>query len=64
MGAGDVIVGPKRRANPNRYRFLANVKMREARHEGTSVKFIHAFFEQPDGNHPPVHIDPLFTFYC
>ncbi len=56
MCAGDVIVGVQRFADPHGDGFLTYIKVREARHQRASVQIVHLFFEQPDHQHAPVHV--------
>src|ERR1700694_2499392 len=55
VGAGDVVVRLQRLANAQRYRFLALVKVRQARHQSAEVKIVGALLEFPDAYHLPVH---------
>src|ERR1700694_4708919 len=55
VGAGDVVVRLQRLANAHRYRFLALVKVRQARHQSAEVKVVGALLEFPDAHHLPVH---------
>src|SRR5713226_1629879 len=57
--ARNVIVRPQRFANSHRHCFLANVKVRQPRHQRPRIKFIHLLFKLPDHHHPPVHPHPV-----
>ena len=56
MRARDVVVWLQRFAHADRYGFLSDIKMREARHHGTRVEIVHPLFEQADGDHLPIHV--------
>src|SRR6266852_7789713 len=65
--AGNVVLPGQRFANAHRNRFLADVQMREARHQRARVQFIHLLFEQADAHHLPVQPQPelrLHPCFC
>src|SRR5688572_13422655 len=57
--AGDVVVRAKRLADADGNRFLADVEVRQARHQRARIEIVDALLEQPDGNHLPVQADQL-----
>ena len=59
MRAGDVIVLAQRLANTDRHGFLADIEMRETRHDGARVKVIDLLFEQANGHHLAIGVQPL-----
>src|ERR1700686_1839475 len=61
--AGDVIGLLKSLTDPNRNRFLANVQVREPRHQRARIKFIHLLLKQPDAHHLPVQPDAKFPLH-
>src|SRR4029077_3906241 len=62
--AGDVVVRAQRFANTYGHRFLANVKMGQAGHQGPGVQIVHALLEQPDRQHLPVETQVLIHTRC
>ena len=55
MRAGDVIVRAQRFANAHGDRFLADIKVGEARHQGARVEIVDLLLEQADHHHAAVH---------
>ena len=53
--AGDVVVCAKRLADADRDRFLADIQMRETRHQGACVEVVDPLLEQADGDHLAIH---------
>src|SRR4029453_7003962 len=51
VGAGDVVVSPQRLAHADGNRFLTDVQVREARHQGSRVKIVNASLEQGVSHH-------------
>jgi len=57
--AGDVVVRAKSLADADGDRFLADIKVRETRHQGAGVEIVDPLFEQADGHHLAVHAQEL-----
>ena len=49
--AGDVVVRAKSLADADGDRFLADIKVRETRHQGAGVEIVDPLFEQADREH-------------
>ena len=58
--AGDVIFLPERVANAHGDGFFADIKMRQARHNGAGIQVVDLLFKQPDRHHPAIGPQPLF----
>ena len=59
VGAGDVVVGAQRLADADCDRLLADVEVRQARHEGARVQIVDPLLEEADGQHLTVHPQQL-----
>jgi len=59
MGARDVIGRLERLTDANGNRFFAYIKVGETGHQSASIEVIDLLFEEPDHDHPPVHVKPL-----
>src|SRR5262249_23922239 len=62
MRAGDVVILIEGFAYADGDRFLTYIKVSETGHEGPGVEVIHLLFEEPDHDHPPIHMKPLLGF--
>src|SRR3984893_7204012 len=68
MCARDVVRLLQCLANPHGNGFLADVQVRQSRHQRTRIQFVHLLFEQTDAQHLPVQPDsqlslrPCFCF--
>ena len=58
VGAGDVVIGAKGFARSDGDRFLADIEVGEAGHQGARVKVVHLVFEQANPEHLPIHTNP------
>src|SRR5258708_16434785 len=63
MRTGDVVGSLKRFTYAHRNCFLPYVKMRQAGHQCSRVKFVDLAFKLSDGNHLTVHPEPQLDFF-
>jgi hypothetical protein len=63
MCAGDVVCPLQRFTYADRDRFLADIKMRQARHQRSRIELVDLRFELADGDHLPVHPEPQRYFF-
>src|SRR5207245_645139 len=57
VGARDPIVLPQRRADADGDGLLPGIEVGEPRHLGAAVELVHLLLEEPDEDHPPVHLE-------
>ena len=62
MRARDVVIIIEGFAYADGDRFLTYIKVGETGHEGSRVQIIHLLLEEPDHDHPPIHMKPLLGF--
>src|SRR5262245_53022466 len=59
MRAGDVVVGPQRLAHTDGNRLLADVEVREPRHQRAGVEVVDALLKQTDRHHLAIEPEQL-----
>ena len=59
VGAGHIVVGVQGLAHAHSDGFLADVQMRQPRHQRAGIEIVDPFLEQPDRHHLPVEADQL-----
>ena len=63
MRAGDVVVAAERLADADGDGFLADVKVRQARHHRARVQIVHLLLEGADLGHLAVHVEVLLDIH-
>ena len=59
MGAGDVVVAAERLADADGDRFLTDIQVGEAGHQGAGIEVVHPLFEQANRQHLAIHAHEL-----